>query len=169
MKIDIASYTFHFNLAVRKNMKLIIKNAELAGVYAFVFILGWLFIRVSYAIITGKTISLREIGDVSSIIYIFIASFFVALLFMAKVSIWIHKLDILLGGFLYFSILSLPISSFIHDPSLENALKNLILIILLLFFVVDIKIISKKPSKKQSHENSDSEELSKVPRGYNPT
>ncbi|NJE41803.1 hypothetical protein [Thermococcus sp. GR6] len=162
MKIDISSYTFYLNfMTIKKNIKLIVKNAELAGVYAFIIVLTGLFFRISWAILSGQKISLKEIGDFSSLVYLFIASFFLTFMFVSKIPGVIYILDIIFGASLYISILSLPISLIIRDHSISNILKNLVVILLLAFYLVDIKEDTKpkRPSKFRA----------KPPRGYNPT
>ncbi|GAB6135221.1 hypothetical protein JCM16307_07700 [Thermococcus prieurii] len=144
---------------LKKNMRLVVKNAELAGVYAFILVLTGLFFGISWAILHGQKISLNEIGDFSSLVYVFIASFFVGLLFFSKIPNFVHKLEVLFGGLLYLSIFSLPVSSIIRDHSISNILKSFGIIAFLIFFIFDIDIKPKRPSQYHA----------KLPQGYNPT
>ena len=104
MKLDIPFPHFYLKAelsmtTLKKNMRLVVKNAELAGVYAFIFVLTGLFFGISWAISHGQKISLNEIGDFSSFVYIFLASFFVGLMFLSKIPNFVHKLDIVFGGY----------------------------------------------------------------------
>ena len=164
MRLDIQFPHFYLRVelsrtTLKKNMKLVVKNAELAGVYAFIFVLTGLFFGISWAILHAQKISLNEIGAFSSLVYVFIASFFVGLMFLSKIPNFIHKLDVIFGGLLYLSIFSLPISSIIRDHSIANILKSLGIIALLIFFIFDMNIRPKRPSQFRA----------KLPRGYNPT
>ncbi len=164
MRLDIKFSHFYlrFELSMKtlkKNMKLVVKNAELAGVYAFIIVLTGLSFGISWAMLHAQKISLREIGDFSSLVYVFILSFFVGLMFLSKIPTLIHKLDIIFGGLLYLSIFIIPLASIIQDHSIINILKSLGIIALLIFFLFDIDFKPKRPSQFRT----------KPPLGYNPT
>ena len=168
--MKVKSTKIHVKPNLKGGIKILYRSLEHWERYSISAFLAYLFIRVPDAIIRGNKISLKELGEVNSLILAIFASILVGLLIALKyVPKLAHFFDAFFIAILYASMLyfiAIIIYNGLSHGDIEWFMGLLTLIMLLLIFF-DVKIQRREV---QVGLKRDSEELFlEPPEGYNPT